>query len=1069
MKKNKTLSDAVLLRQKAVEMQKMKKSDSVTNFSEIELLKFVQELEVHQIELEIQNEELMMVKEQAETALYKYTELYDFAPSGYFTISKDGKIKEINLIGLKMLGKHRLHVIDSSLGFFVSVHTRPVFNSFIDKVFKNENKEQCDVIFSTDADAPIYVHLTGLVSQNGEYCFLTAVDTTEQKKSIEALQGSEEHYRTVVQSATDAIVVSNSKGKIIEWNKGAEKIFGYAEEDIIGRAITDIMPNRYVEQHSVALAQRVKGGESRVIGNTVELTGLHKNGSEFPLELSLSEWVTSAGKYFTGIIRDISERKRSEVLLHENAEKHIAILETAMDGFWLADMQGRLREVNETYCRMSGYSKEELLSMCISDIEITETPDDTAKYIQKVKTKGEDRFKSRHRRKDGTVFYVEVSVQFKQIEDGRMISFLRDITESIHSEEIQRESEQTYRTLADSGHTLVWTSGTDTHCNYFNRVWLEFTGRTLEQETGNGWQAGVHPDDAERCIKIYSAAFNMRQDFSMEYRLRRHDGEYRWIVDDGIVRYNSNGDFIGYIGHCYDITERKRAEEALRVSEYQYRHLIETLPDGVYKSSHSGKFIEINPAMVKILGYDTKDELMNIDIKKQLYFNEGDRESVTLDEDLNERSVYRLRKKDGTEVWVEDQGRLVVDEENNILYHEGVLRDITERKNSEQALRQAQKLESIGTLAGGIAHDFNNLMNAVLGQSGLALHKLPKESPAAEHIEKAMKASERVADLTKQLLAYSGRGKFFINEIDLNTLVKENVQILEVSIPKTTSLMLELDNLSPHIMGDVSQVQQVIMNLIINAGEAMGLNPGTIHLRTSRIEIADNSAVYSRYTVSLLAPGSYALLQVRDTGSGINQETLSRIFDPFFTTKFTGRGLGLAAVLGIIKGHKGGLRIVSEEGNGTLFEIVFPLVVPSGRTSAPEKKALSVMNGVGKTILVIDDESTVIELLNDLFKGLNFNVIGAVEPLEGIEIYRRKHESIAMVVLDYSMPHMDGKTAFEELLKIDNSVKVILCSGYSEEETLSNFGKARPSGFFQKPYSTDALARRVAEILSKDE
>jgi signal transduction histidine kinase len=398
----------------------------------------------------------------------------------------------------------------------------------------------------------------------------------------------------------------------------------------------------------------------------------------------------------------------------------------------------------------------------------------------------------------------------------------------------------------------------------------------------------------------------------------------------------------------------------------------------------------------------------------------------------------------------------------------GIAQDITERKSSEQALRQAQKLESIGTLAGGIAHDFNNLMNAVLGQSSLALGKLPKESPAAVHITKAIKASERVAELTKQLLAYSGRGKFFIDEIDLNMLVKENVQMLEVSIPKSCQLQYELCSPSPRIMGDVSQLQQVIMNLIINAGEAMGLNPGVISLRTGRIEIGEGNTEYSKYTAAPLVPGSYALLHVQDTGCGISHETLTRIFDPFFTTKFTGRGLGLAAVLGIIKGHQGGLRIESEVGKGTTFDIIFPFITSLATYEVKEKEDVPSVNGAGKTILVIDDEPSVIELLDDILSDVHFTVISVLNPWEGIEIYREHHQKISMVVLDYSMPVMDGKAAFDELLKINKEVKVLLCSGYSEEETMSVFGRERPSGFFQKPYNTDLFVKRVAEVISTD-
>jgi CheY-like chemotaxis protein len=356
-------------------------------------------------------------------------------------------------------------------------------------------------------------------------------------------------------------------------------------------------------------------------------------------------------------------------------------------------------------------------------------------------------------------------------------------------------------------------------------------------------------------------------------------------------------------------------------------------------------------------------------------------------------------------------------------------------------------------------------MNAVLGQSSLALSKLPKESPAVNNILNSIKAGERVANLTKQLLAYSGRGRFDIDEIDLNKLVKENVVMLEVSIPKTTQLRYDLGSPAPHIMGDIGQIQQVIMNLIINAGEAMGSNPGYITIRTDRIEVNQDNYEYSKYTAAPITAGRYATLQVIDNGSGISEETLARIFDPFFTTKFAGRGLGLAAVLGIIKGHKGGLRIDSEAGKGTKFEIVLPLIEASKISAYTQKNEIAV-NGEGKTILVIDDETTILEFVDEVLSGANFKVISAVDPMKGIEIYRQHHQTISLVILDYSMPHMDGLAAFHELVNINKEVRVLICSGYSEEETLLNFGIDRPFGFLQKPYRPKTMVERVAGIIS---
>ena len=352
-----------------------------------------------------------------------------------------------------------------------------------------------------------------------------------------------------------------------------------------------------------------------------------------------------------------------------------------------------------------------------------------------------------------------------------------------------------------------------------------------------------------------------------------------------------------------------------------------------------------------------------------------------------------------------------------------------------------------------------------MGQSSLALGKLPKESPAGNNIAKVLKAAERAADLTRQLLAYSGKGKFLTDDFDLNRLVEENAQLLEVSIPKSAHLLYDLDRTPLCMRGDVGQIQQVVMNLIINAGEALGTNPGSITVHTSQIEIALNAKKYSRYTNISLPPGPYVSFQVNDTGHGIKPELLARIFDPFFTTKFTGRGLGLAAVLGIIRGHHGGIRIHSESGKGSEFDVVFPMVQPLLKPKSQETKQIPALDGEGKTVLVIDDEPSVLELLTDVFTDAGFKVIKALDPIEGIELYRQHQESILLVVLDYSMPGMDGKTAFHELLKINSDVNVLLCSGYTEEEIRSVFGDILPHSFIQKPYKPSALMEKVSRIL----
>lgn len=510
-----------------------------------------------------------------------------------------------------------------------------------------------------------------------------------------------------------------------------------------------------------------------------------------------------------------------------------------------------------------------------------------------------------------------------------------------------------------------------------------------------------------------------------------------------------------------EIFERKQSEEALRNSEKLLRSFAENFQGILFIIDRSGHFtfsegrgltaLGLKPGqVVGLSAYDLyKDNpIIGNNIKSAL---NGISESsvVNIDFTIFEVNFHPIRTNEG--------------EISGVL---GVALNITERVQVEETLRHAQKLESIGTLAGGIAHDFNNLLNSIIGQSSLALKKISNEHPASQNITKAIKASERAAILTRQLLAYSGKGKFFTAEVDLNQMIEENVQMLEVSVPKTIHLKFDLEHPSPHVVVDVGQLQQVIMNLIINAGEAIGSNPGSITVRTNHIEINGDEMAFSKYTNTVMKPGTYALLQVIDTGCGISEELLLKIFDPFYTTKFTGRGLGLAAVLGIIRGHNGGLRIESKEGKGTKFEIILPLVEPTSQPFDSPKITSEEVKGEGKTILVIDDDPFIIDLLTDILSGAHFKMLGVIEPAEGIELYRREQQNISMVILDFSMPGMDGKTVFEKLVEINPKIKVLLSSGYTEEDTLLSFGNLRPTGFFQKPYKPDELLQRLSTILS---
>lgn len=389
-----------------------------------------------------------------------------------------------------------------------------------------------------------------------------------------------------------------------------------------------------------------------------------------------------------------------------------------------------------------------------------------------------------------------------------------------------------------------------------------------------------------------------------------------------------------------------------------------------------------------------------------------------------------------------------------------------ERELQEDTLRQTQKLESLGVLAGGIAHDFNNLLVAMLGQSSLALAKLPVDSPARSHVEKVIRAAERAADLTKQMLAYSGRGRFNIKTLDINDLVSENISLLEAGIPKKVRLITQLTHGLPLIEADKGQLQQVIMNLILNAAEAIEGSNGTVTV--SSCLVSGEELLTFQWPDNSRPPlhQQFVLVEVEDNGKGMDPETLSKIFDPFFTTKVTGRGLGLAAVLGIVRGHKGALKVVSDLGRGTRFRILFPSTEAAPPPPAPPAELpFNQHQQRYGTILVIDDEEPVREALVDILEDTGLMVLTAPDGETGVRTYQSHFPDIDLVILDHSMPGMTGEETFRELQLINPSAQVIISSGYDRSEVTRHFSDLGLAGFLQKPYSANQLVDEVSRNL----
>lgn len=511
-----------------------------------------------------------------------------------------------------------------------------------------------------------------------------------------------------------------------------------------------------------------------------------------------------------------------------------------------------------------------------------------------------------------------------------------------------------------------------------------------------------------------------------------------------------------------DVTERKRAAEA------RYRRLFETARDGIIiVDAITGEILDINPFTEDLLRRPRKEL-----VGRNLLEIESLRDAPDLYdalEQIRQRGVLRFDQfhvstKDGREIELEVIATVYTEGKRQAIQLN--MRDVSERRKFERELQETQKLEGLGLLAGGIAHDFNNLLTGILGNASLALSETSSDQPLRFRLREIVEAAERSAFLTRQMLAYAGKGQFVTADIDLGELVLEISGLVRTSIPKPVDLKFDLAPNLPPIEADPAQLQQVVMNLVINGAEAIGENKGgTVTVRTSLRELNPSEAD-ALFKSEPAASGTYVQLEVIDTGAGMDETTRARIFDPFFTTKFMGRGLGLAAVQGIVRRHRGAIFVHSTPGRGTTFRILLPV---SGReaTRADKREEGVASLPAGSVVLVIDDEQVVRKLAQGVLSRRGMRVLTADNGQSGVEMFREHNSIVSAVVLDLKMPVMGGEETLPLLRQINPDVPVILSSGFDEREATLRFSKCKPAGFLQKPYTSQRLISAVAAVLRR--
>ena len=426
------------------------------------------------------------------------------------------------------------------------------------------------------------------------------------------------------------------------------------------------------------------------------------------------------------------------------------------------------------------------------------------------------------------------------------------------------------------------------------------------------------------------------------------------------------------------------------------------------------------------------------------------------------KGEIKNKAKDGTFYWVDTTIVPYLDAQGHPFQFVAIRADITQRKQGEEAIRQSQKLESLGILAGGIAHDFNNLLTTILGNCNLASMVVEPGSPACPHLEQIEKASIRAADLTRQMLAYAGKGKIMTLRVNLNYLVQEMTELLAVSISKKAAIRLELAAALPEVLADPAQMQQLVMNLVTNASEALGAAAGSITLRTG-LQNLDRVYLATLCPAIPIPPGRYVVLEVSDTGCGMGKDMVDLIFDPFYTTKFTGRGLGLSALMGILRTHGGSIKVYSEPGVGTSMKLFLPAM--EGEEEERSEPVAAVPAQARGTLLVVDDEAPARAVACALAAAMGLAVLEAGDGAEGLELFQRRRGEVTLVLMDLTMPRMDGREAFQRMKAIDPSVPVVLTSGYNETFAVSDFNGGELAAFLPKPYNRTQFEAVVQKAL----